>query len=93
MSSNNPPCLFRSTPPTTVGSSDDRSPATHDSLTPPVVRGRHRAGRGDYSATQRVMWHVGTIGERPVPANDALELMWTEVPEGDMYTPDGRAAL
>ena len=58
-----------------------------------VVRGRHRAGRGDYSATQRVMWHVGTIGERPVPANDALQLMWTEVPEGDMYTPDGRAAL
>ena len=93
MSSNNPLSLLPPTPPTTVRLFRSPLPATHDSLPPPVVRGRHRAGRGDYSATQRVMWHVGTIGERPVPANDALELMWTEVPEGDMYTPAGRAAL
>jgi hypothetical protein len=63
-------------------------------LTPrTAARRRHRAGGGDYAETQRVMWHVGTIGERPVPAKASLALRWTAVPDGDMFVPDGHAAM
>ena len=48
--------------------------------------------RGDYQTTagRRVMWHVGTKGERPEPHNPALtpELLTLTPPPGDSWCAD-----
>ena len=35
------------------------------------------------------MWHVGTIGERPVPWRAGVECVETPVPAGEWWEPSG----
>jgi hypothetical protein len=52
----------------------------------------HRAYEFDYGSYRRVLWHIGTIGERPVPYRAGLLKKYdaTPVPLGDMF-PDEAA--
>ena len=57
--------------------------------------------RGEYETIQdaptaagrRVMWHVGTKGERPIASDASVELLTPDEPEGDHWSLPTTAAL